>query len=990
MGKILNKEQKKAVEHESGPLLIIAGAGTGKTTVITERIKWLIGKKNVDPSEILALTFTEKAAKEMEERVDEVMPLSYSQIWIGTFHGFCDRVLKEDGLHIGIDPGYRLLSEAEAVRILQERIHELGLDYYRPVSNPTKFLYGLVQHFSRLRDEVVGVEDYKKFVEGKYGDGKLSEEDELEKKRLLELVSAYEIYQKVKEELGVMDFADLISNTVELFLKRKNVLEKYKKRFSHVLVDEYQDTNIAQNKLVEMLCPPKSKPNLFVVGDDSQSIYKFRGAAVSNILGFIDKYKETKKVVLTKNYRSSQAILDAAYRLIKHNDPDTLEAKMGISKNLVSEDGRKGVEPEFFFEERVEGEADMVVEKMKEIKEKDGWDWKDFAVLVRANNHAEPFLLEMGREGVPYQFLGPSKLLKQREIKELVSYLQLLVDPVDDVAAFSVLSSHQIGIDQRDLALIRGYAKRQSLSFYEIIKKVINWNWEQKENLRFGQYSSKPPVVSEESKEALKKFLEVFESHLSKIKTESGGQILYFYLRDTDFLDKMMGAESEEMEMIVKNISRLFEKIKSFENGREERGVTELLDWLLMQIELGESPLVGGKEWSQNDAVNVLTVHSAKGLEFKGVFLVNLVDQRFPTRRRSEQIPLPDELVQEMLPEGDPHEQEERRLFYVAITRAKERLFLTGAKFYNEAAKREKKLSIFVKEALGEGVEIKSSAKEEQMSLLGWEKAEEVKELVREKTDGVRINYLSYSQMNGFSICPKQYRYRYILNLPSPPSAAQVLGTAVHQSLKDFYQGVKTRVMEGKEEELLEALKKTWQSVGFDNKDHEKDTYKKAEGMLSAFYKKDFSEEKMSKVLVLEQPFSIRLSPDLRIGGVIDRVDDIGNREVEIIDYKTGGKVPSQNDMDKNEQLTMYALAASDESNRSWWSRPTDKMKLSLWFLDSKEKVSTTRTAEEVLEMRKKITETAEEMSNSDFKAKPGRPFPCDFCAYKLICDAWK
>jgi len=991
MAKKLNPEQKKAVEHEEGPLLIIAGAGTGKTMVITERIKYLISKKDIDPSSILALTFTEKAAREMEERVDEAMPLGYSQIFIGTFHSFCDRVLREEALHIGLDPGFKLLTEMELVALMKKNLHDLSLSYFKPAGNPQKFLHGLIKHFSRLEDEMVKVSDYEIFIEKKFKGKKLSEEEKLEMEKWKELLTAYKMFKKLKIDEGVMDFADLIGNTIKLFEMRPNVLREYRKRFIHVLVDEYQDTNIAQNRLVEMICPPKNKPNLFVVGDDSQSIYKFRGAAVSNILGFFKTYKGAERIVLTKNYRSTQNILDAAHRLIKKNDPDTLEHKMGIDKSLISTRGEKGTGLEFFFPSRVENETEMVVEKIKELKESDKeLDWSDFAILVRANNHAEPFLTELSRATVPYQFLGPAQLFRQKEIKELIAYLRFLVDPVDDVAAFRVLSSEEVGIGQSELGLLGGYAKKQGLSYYEIIKKVLAWDYGQVEKLKFGQYSQRPPVLSEKTRAKLEGFVEMFEKHLELAKKESGGQILYKYLRDTDYLDLIIDPKTEETARAAENISLFFDKVKTFESNKEEKGVRELLDWIQMRLELGDSPLVSKNDWTKNEAVNVLTVHSSKGLEFRVVFVVNMVDQRFPTRRRSEQIPLPEEFVKEILPEGDPHEQEERRLFYVAMTRAKDYLFLSGAKFYNEEAKREKKASVFVKEALGEGIEAKSEKEKEQMSLLGWETKEKAKaeDYVREKVGGIRINYLSYSQMDKFGICPRQYKYQYILKLPSPPGAAQILGTSVHEALKSFYQQVKAKLIKGEKEELLDFLKKNWQSVGFDNKKHEKDTYKKAVEMLTRYYDESFDKKTVDKVLALEKRFSLKISRELKIGGVVDRVDDIGEGMIEVIDYKTGGKIPGQREVDRDEQLSLYALAVS--LDRSHYQRPVEKIKLTLWFLDAGKKVSTTRTREEIEAMRKKVIETAEEISKSEFPAKPGKVFPCGFCAFKMVCDEWK
>ncbi|EKE20934.1 MAG: hypothetical protein ACD_7C00423G0001, partial [uncultured bacterium] len=324
--KTLNPQQIAAIKHLTGPLLIIAGAGTGKTTVITERIKYLILEKNVLPTQILALTFTDKASHEMEERVDVAMPYGYTQMWISTFHAFCDRILRNDAHAIGLDPGYRLISEAESILLLKKNIFEMELNIFRPLGNPTKFLDALLIHFSRLKDEDVSPTDYLKWIKQQ----KITGETE----QYLELANAYKKYEELKIKEGVMDFSDLISNTLLLFRTRKNILKKYQEQFKFILVDEFQDTNYAQNELAILLAGDDK--NITVVADDDQSIYRFRGAAVSNVLQFKKSFPKAKVVTLNNNYRSTQPILDAAYALIQHNNPNRLEIVEGIDKKLKS------------------------------------------------------------------------------------------------------------------------------------------------------------------------------------------------------------------------------------------------------------------------------------------------------------------------------------------------------------------------------------------------------------------------------------------------------------------------------------------------------------------------------------------------------------------------------------------------------------------------------------------------------------------------------
>ena len=281
---MLNADQKKAVQNVKGLLLIVAGAGTGKTTTIIEKIAFLIEKKKIKPENILGLTFTEKASNEMEERIDQRLPFGYFQLNISTFHSFCDQVLRSESSHIGISPLYRLLSEPETVMFLREHLFLFKLNYFRPLGNPNKFLDALLQHFSRLRDEDISPVEYLAWAK-KINKKRSVPKEEREKN--LELAVAFETFQTIKQHENVFDYADLICYTLELFRKRPHILKRFQKQYGHVLVDEFQDTNIAQYSLIKLLAPPKGKPNLTVVGDDSQAIYKFRGASVSNILAFM-------------------------------------------------------------------------------------------------------------------------------------------------------------------------------------------------------------------------------------------------------------------------------------------------------------------------------------------------------------------------------------------------------------------------------------------------------------------------------------------------------------------------------------------------------------------------------------------------------------------------------------------------------------------------------------------------------------------------------
>ena len=964
--KKLNKEQVEAVRYKKGPLLVIAGAGTGKTTVITERIKYLIFSKLAKPSEVLALTFTEKAAREMEERVDVAMPYGYTQMWISTFHSFCDRILRAEALHVGLDPKYKLMGEAETVQFIRNNLFKFDLKYFRPLGNPTKFVSGMIQHFSRLQDEDVTPREYMRYAEKLVKKKRKSKEEKIETDKTIELAKAFKTYDELKVKEGVMDFGDLIVKTLALFRRRPNILRQYQKQFKYVLVDEFQDTNYAQNELAILLAS-KDK-NITVTGDDDQSIYRFRGAAISNIIQFRKTYPKAKIVVLIKNYRSAQEILDRAYDLIQHNNPDRLEVVEKIDKKLVSQRKQAKGEIEFIHMDRVENEADRVAKKVRELTSKKDFDFKDVAILVRANNHSEPFIRALSRYGIPHQFLGPGRLFKQSEVVDLISYLRLLYDFEDSVALYRLLSISHFDIKSRDLIKIGNYARRFNKSLYEACEKVDDI------------------FVSSETRRKIKKFIGIIERHLKLIKKETAGQLLYYFLEDTGLLTKLLNPDSPEAERKASNISKFFDKLKTYEVDHEDATIPAVVDWIKLSSELGESPRATDTDWTEINAVNILTAHSAKGLEFPVVFLVNLVSQRFPTIERREQIPIPEKLIKEILPVGDYHVQEERRLFYVGMTRARDRLFFTAANYYGEG-KREKRLSPFIFEALGDStVSAELPLNSQQLSFLDYRPLR--KQLIGSPVQqSIHIDYLSYSQIETFKICPLHYKLKYILKIPVPPSAAQSFGISMHAALKDFYLYVKN----GKrptEKLIFQALKENWAAEGYTSKAHERRMLERGKVYLSGFLKNGFNPKRIP--LTLEQPFVVPLDlprgeKRLKIGGKIDRVDKLPDGKIEIIDYKTGANIPTQKQIDHDLQLTFYALAAMGINEEPFNKKP-ENIKLSLYYFDNQKKISTTRIKEQLEETKKEILKWREEIEKSDFKCSGH--FFCKNCEYSLMCQA--
>ena len=954
----LNSAQEEAVLWGQGPLLIIAGAGTGKTTVVTERIKHLILNQGVLPSEILALTFTEKAAHEMQERVDVAMPYGYAQMWISTFHSFGDRILKNDGMQIGLDPRYRVMTEAEAVAFLKKHIFDFGLSYFLPLGNPTKFLSGIFQHFSRLQDEDISPSDYIRWAQNSAESG--------EANKWTELAKAYAKYEELKNREGLADFSDLICNTLKLFRERPNVLDTYKKAFKYILVDEFQDTNIAQYELIKLLAPPEIDANLTVVGDDSQSVYKFRGAAISNILHFIDDYKNAKQVVLTENYRSTQSILDSAYKLIQFNNPDTLEAKLGVTKNLQTTRRKNHIVPEFIHADRVENEAEMVAKKISYLCQEEKRKYSDFAILVRANNHAEPFARALARAGIPYQFLGPGQLFRQDEIKEIFCYLKILTNFEDSAAFYKVLTMEHLGFSMRDVASLINYSRKNNLSLFEAAEKVDDIS------------------INSGTREKIKSLVEMIHKHMQLMPKKTAGQILYSFFQDSGLLEHIVNPKNPTDEKRAQNVARFFDKLKSYEGEHEEASVFAVVDWIELSLDLGESPLASDMDWDSENAVNILTIHASKGLEFPVVFVVNMVDARFPTRERREQIPIPEQLIKEVLPEGNYHLQEERRLAYVAATRAKDRLYFTAADYDGEG-RREKKISLFVPEALGEEVLSTAATKGEQLSILEYLPLPQSRS--PQPTTIPPITYLSYSQIDCFRFCPLHYKMKYILRIPTPTSPAQSFGISLHNTMKDFHELGKIGNPLG-EKEILEIYERDWIRAGYLSKSHEQKTKEQGKEYLVEYLKTDLHNPK-SLPVDLEKPFIFPIGPGLKLGGKIDRIDKTLDGGIEIIDYKTTDietkGPPTKRDLEKDLQLSFYALAAV-EVRDPVFTVDTDKIVLSLYFFNKAIKVSTTRTKKQLEQAKQEISKAKQEIETSDFSCSGN--FWCKECEFKLFCKA--
>lgn len=954
MDKTLTKNQRLAVEHGEGPLLIIAGAGTGKTTVITERIKFLMTKKEVKSDEILALTFTEKASNEMEERVDKILPYGFTQMWISTFHSFCEMILKDEAINIGLNPNFKLLNEAQSIILLRKNVFNLNLSYFRPLGNPNKFLDALLQHFSRLKDEDITPEDYVKYAK------KLPLGED--KDKALELSSVYKQYEELKIKQGLMDFSDLISNTLRIFRNRSNILKKYQNQFKYILLDEFQDTNYAQNELAILLAGKKK--NITVVADDDQAIYRWRGAALSNVIQFKKNFPGATIVTLTENFRSTQEILDRSYQLIQNNNPDRLEVLEKIDKKLKSARKKRGKRIEFIKTSRLEEETEAIARKIKEISEKGNYKYKDIAILVRANNHSQAITSALQRCNIPYQFFGPGQLFQQEEVKDLIAYLKVICNLNDSVSLFRVLNMDAFNISAKDINYLIYFAKRNNINVFEALKEPSR------------------DYLTNDTKEKFKEIYEMIKKHLERVKKDSAGQIIYDFLVDSGIYAKLLDSKSLKEEKVSQNIAKFFDKIKNYESLNVDIGPYAVLDWLELMMEMGDSPLAADIDWKDYDAVNILTVHSSKGLEFPVVFLVNLVIDRFPTRERKEKIPVPNALIKEVLPTGDYHLQEERRLFYVGMTRAKDRLFFTASGLYGEG-KRERKLSPFIFEAEPEFAKQQEEEKKvKQLSLIDLTQGYQTSRTERdEPKTPLKIDYISFSRLQTFEICPLHYKAKYILGLPSEPNPAQSFGITIHKVLKDIYESAKDSKLE--EKDVLKILKDNWISEGYEGKIQEEKYLEKASNIVRKFFEESFDSKNIP--IVTEFPFSFYLkrknTAPLKVSGKIDRIDKTKSG-IEIIDYKTGEMSTSKSAYDF--QLGLYALATLRVDDPRLKNNIED-LTLKLHFVESGEVIPRKITRQEIIGVENKILEKVNLIEESDFQCS--KSVLCKNCEFKILCN---
>ena len=968
----LTARQRRAVTWGDGPLLVVAGAGTGKTTVLTRRIAWLIAEQRARPSEILALTFTERAAAEMQERVDQLVPYGYADTTVCTFHAFGDRLIREHGLAVGLSDQVAVLSRAEQVTFLRERLDELPLDRFRPLGDPTRFLSLLATHFTRARDEDVSPAGYRAAAErlvARAAEDPFDEALAEEAARQLEIASAYETYQRLLRDAGRIDFGDQVSLALAILRDHPDILAAERDRYRYLLVDEFQDTNHAQFELVKLLAPAPSG-NVAVVGDDDQSIYRFRGAALSNILGFRAAYPKTGRVVLADNFRSAQPILDAAYRLIRHNDPERLEVREKIDKRLRargSRSTRPSTEPavvELAYattSDEADGVADAIAASVA-----GGRRAGDHAILVRGNRDADPYLRAMSMRRIPWRFSGTAGLYRQPEVRVLLNVLRALNDPEDSVSLFDLATSDIFGLAAQDATRALNNATRRHRGL-EVA-------------LREGLADPEAATLRGPAATIAERLIRALDAHRALAGQLEAGEILYRFVVSTGWLGRLALEARDAGPERIQNVARLFDILRHAGEVLRDPRLPFLVAQLDALIAAGDDPATADVEVEAGEAVHVLTCHKAKGLEFPVVFMVGMAQDRFPTRSRREPIDLPAELIHDQPAGGDVHLAEERRLAYVGMTRARERLVMSWAR---DGGERPRRASQFLLEAFdhpADGQQLAGRSPLERIERLrppAQPRLAPPEEPARRPGLVEQPLTLSYGQVSDYTDCPARYRFAHVFRLPTPANHALVVGKALHAAVQAFHRSQ----IDGdpmSREALQAELDRNWESTGFVTRAHEEARRASARRALDRFW--DDQQANPAPVIGVEQEFVFRLGPD-RVRGRMDRVDQRPDGSAAVVDYKSGDvrdAATATRRARESLQLAIYALAWESDHERA-------PDRLELHFLESGAVGVSTASPARLDRARSLIETAAAGIRAGEFQANPG-PMRCASCPFRTIC----
>ena len=971
----LNEAQRRAIHHGEGPMLVIAGAGTGKTRVITERIRHLlVSSEEISGENILALTFTKKAAGEMKARVVKTAGDRSKGVTMDTFHGFCETLLKER------DPQSLVLEQVDHWILLRRNLPRLKLDRYRRLAEPGEFLNDFVDFFSRCQDELVSAEDYQNYValltrelqaeRDALDDDTLAEREEMVA-REQEIARAYRASEELLREKKRNSFGTLLTGTVALLESDAAVRESLRQRFRYILVDEFQDTNIAQLRLLELLAGDSR--NIFAVGDNDQAIYRFRGASFASFQLFLQKFAGWRaggdsgkhRVSLTENYRSTPNVLRVATQVIGQN---TVSAD--FPKKFLSANRPEGEKVRIVELSNAEEEARWVAGELQRLHSA-GRRWMDFAVLYRQHAHRDDLVRELSARKIPF-VINRLSILDHPLVKDVLAYLRLIARPFDDIACARVLSAPAWHCEARDLVrLAERAAKKRGTALYDALQAP----------------QSELPFHGAGPSGAIAQLLDFLGGHRRTMKRCTAREILADVM---EWLEVPQRATEQD----YKYVKRLAEFATEWEPKSDTRGLPEFLEYL-DYYEQANGAICLEDDNAPADAVQLMTVHGAKGLEFPHVFVLRVNNRKFPAAERPRVFEFPARLMKEGAPAEQFHIQEERRLFYVALTRAQERLTLTTL------TEKKGKVPAFIEDILMDPAVRRRDVKQMMAKLpkpqdrasAGAAAKTASGDLFAAPSKPAKIFSriadwaesfhppapeplsLSPSAVDNYRTCPQRYLFGYLWSLKEGPKAALTFGSIMHNTIKRFL-GELRKGNRLPFEDVQRIFELEWKPVGFE------DEYQEAE------YKKDGIEQLRAlhaevlagplKILEQEKRFELPLENNVIVTGRMDQVNSLARNDVEIVDYKTG-KPKKDAAAKKDLQLSLYALAAREIFE---WN----PVRLVFHYLQNNQVQATTRDSKQLKEAQGLVQETAADIRAREFPPRPG--FVCRSCAYRPICPA--
>ncbi len=876
--------------------------------------------------QILLLTFTEKAAREVLDRVEQEDYLPAGERFILTYHAFAQRFLQEEGWLCGIPKGFRIVSEVRKWELMRDVLLAKRPPHLFHAQRPYERIGELLKLVERAKQELVSPVEFRAWADA----NATLDEPVLAAQR--EAAFVYGEYQERLLAEERLDFDDTIYFSVQLLTQEPSVAARQSKRFAHLMVDEFQDTNFAQSRLLEQLAG--ADRNLCVVGDDDQSIYKFRGASVANLRRFHTVYPDSAVIRLEENYRSRGPILRAAGRLISE-DPDRLEKRLTATRG-------EGRPVSVLTATSVTEEADAVAGVVKTAIDEGRHRPNAIAILLRANAHLHNFARALQRHGVAYQVSGGRGFYQQPEIKDCLAYLRAVDSPDDTVCLMRLLSLPRYAADSVQAGRWARQARDDGRRFFDLLQES-----------------------TDEGAHRLTEDLRRFNGQALRLGVDD---LFYEVMEQTHYLDLERFLGPIERLQVSANVQKLAELIAAYCDEHPDHHLSAYLKHLDATEAAQADEEIAPLEETVN-AVHLMTVHQAKGLEFGLVIVPHMVEGRFPASRRGEGLTLPNELLKEELPPAELHLAEERRLAYVALTRAREEIVCTLAGRYEGV--KDWRPSRFLTPVRGDG------ARELAASQLLAASAGGVVEVARQVelplNDAPPIAALSYTQVDTYLRCPQMYQYRFVFRLPTRPKPQMQFGRILHEALKDALGSIE------RDKPLTWAMVDSayvaaWARERFCAPEQAPSL----QDLGRTYLRRAFDAGDLSKPLLLEQPFSLRVD-GLRLTGRIDRVDRHPDGAYEVIDYKTGSAKRAA-DLQRDLQLGVYALAAREVFR-------FDPLTLSYYYLETSERITVDKPQERLEEDRQTIVKVAEGIRAELFVAKPDR-MKCGGCDFRLLCPS--